>query len=115
MFFSRDCEQLFNRNGERYATSQVTQKAGRSFPLLLTLIACQKTKKAYYGESASPMWSETSWVFRFKHVLACSSALLASARDGIEPQTPAFSGLRTIQLGGTKSADVSESKSFMFA
>lgn len=55
----RDCEQLFNRNGERYAMSQVTQKAGRSFPLLRTLMGCQKTKEAYgftyYGDRVSPM------------------------------------------------------------
>jgi hypothetical protein len=36
------------------------------------------------------------------------------ARDGIEPPTPAFSGLRTIQLSGPESADVFEDKAFMF-
>jgi hypothetical protein len=54
----RDCEQLFSRKGERYAMSQVTQKGGRAFPLLQTLLGCQKTKEAYgfdyYDESVSP-------------------------------------------------------------
>jgi hypothetical protein len=33
----RECEQRFNRNGERYTMSQVTQKGGKSFPLFQTL------------------------------------------------------------------------------
>lgn len=53
-----DCEQRFNRNGERYAMSQITQKDGRSFPLLQTLLSCQRTKEAfgftYYGQNISP-------------------------------------------------------------
>ena len=42
----RECEQCFNRNGERYTMSQVTQKGGMSFPLLQTLHSCQQTKEA---------------------------------------------------------------------
>jgi hypothetical protein len=53
----RECEQRFNRNGERYTMSQVAQKGGGSFPLLQTLRSCQQTKEAYgatyYGQSAT--------------------------------------------------------------
>jgi hypothetical protein len=54
----RECEQLFSRNGEPYTMAQVTQKGGRSFPLLQTLYASQPTKEAYgavfYGENLTP-------------------------------------------------------------
>jgi hypothetical protein len=52
------CEQVFNRNGERYTMAQVVQKGGRSFPLLKTLLAGQQTKEAFgaifYGKDVSP-------------------------------------------------------------
>jgi hypothetical protein len=55
----RDCEQRLNKCGERYTMTQVTQKAGRSFPLLRTLYGCQMTKSAlgfdYYDHTTSPM------------------------------------------------------------
>ena len=54
-----DCEELFSRNGERYTMAQVTQKGGRSFPLLQTLYASTPSKEAYgavfYNENATPM------------------------------------------------------------
>jgi hypothetical protein len=53
-----ECEERFNRNGEKYTMSQVTQKGGRSFPLFQTLLSCKQTKQAYgaiyYGQDVSP-------------------------------------------------------------
>jgi len=53
----RECERRFNEKGERYTMARVTQRGGRVFPLLNTLLAGERTKEAYgftyYGKEVS--------------------------------------------------------------
>ena len=73
----RDCEQLLNKNGERYSMSQVTQKGGRSFPLFKTLLSCTPTREAYgltyYAQNASPMIERDKLGYFAMSVFWCSA------------------------------------------
>ena len=60
----KDCEELFNKNGEKYVMSQVNRSG--KFPLLGTLRKATPTKiakpvSAGMTSSLSLMWIETNW------------------------------------------------------